>query len=183
MADFSELDFWNERYSRGHTSGSGSYGEVLQRKLKALEAIPGVTSVLEIGCGDFNFGKHVMFQYKLPMEKYTGYDISPVILERNRKFYPKCTWLSEFPAEPADLLLCVDVLFHVIEEKDSEQLLDNLAKLWTKYLVVSGYEQKQEGLSAHLTGRPFDPSRFGIPIVREIIEDDGQLYIYVYRKT
>lgn len=177
-----EEAYWNARYAQGQTSGAGSYGEGLRRKLKALEAIPDVSSVLEIGCGDFNFGKHVMFQYKLPMEHYTGYDISKVILERNRGFYPKCTWLNEFPNQGADLLLCVDVLFHVLDDSTNEQLLDNLSKLWTKYLVVTGYEKEQTGLSQHLTGRKFDPSRFGTPLVREIVEDDGELRIYVYSK-
>lgn len=180
-----EVKYWNNRYSNGGLSGNGSYGEFLDRKIKFLSPLE-VTSVVEIGCGDFNFGKHLLFQYKLPFSAYTGYDISNVIVDRNKQFYPEANFhvTEGFPDTPAgDLLLCVDVLFHIYDDEDCAQLLDNLNKLWKskfKYLALTAYE-RDEAKTNHVRIRKFDPSQFGEPILREIVEEDGSLYFYIFK--
>lgn len=173
-----EKSYWDNRYSFGGDSGYGSYGEQLKKKLDWICPLEFKT-ISELGCGDFNFGKSILERH--PAE-YIGYDISNVIVERNRRTYPNYGFLTyRGTIDPADLVMCVDVLFHIIEDSDVEKLLQSLEKAWTKYLVITAYE-RDESLDNHVRIRKFDPSRFGVPILREIVEEDGSLYFYIFKK-
>lgn len=171
--------FWEERYKNGTTSGYGSYGVQLQKKLDWLQDLD-VKTISEVGCGDFNFGRHLMMMY--PDAQYTGFDISQFIVDRNQGLYPYAKFTNKPQLPKADLVLCVDVLFHVMEDTEVENILKSLDKLWTKYLCVTAYERNEDLNSHHVRIRKFDPSRFGTPIVREIVEEDGSLYFYLWEK-
>lgn len=171
--------YWDERYKSGGNSGYGSYDEQLTKKLNWLKGLD-IKTVTEIGCGDFNFGSNLMALY--PDAVYSGCDISPYVLERNRNLYPQHNF---YPAggynPPGDLLLCIDVLFHVLDAGEYENLLWTLERTWTKYLAVTAYE-RDEVLGNHVRIRSFDYKRFGEPIIREIVEEDGQLYFYLFKR-
>lgn len=174
-------EYWNERYSQGGNSGDGSYGEPLQKKLKWLSGLD-VKSVSDVGCGDFNFGKHLMENY--PGATYWGYDVSDVIITQNQKNYPQYHFTSTGSLPRADLVLCLDVLFHTLEDSDYEGTLRYLESLWGRYLAITAYERdpRPDEEGHHIKIRKFDYRRFGEPIIREIIEEDGQLYFYLFEK-
>lgn len=181
----SEKAYWEGRYSGGGLSGDGSYGETLKKKLDVLAKLPDVKKIVEIGCGDFNFGKNLLFTYKLPFDSYVGYDLSEYIVERNKKFYPTTTFKvmpDEFPTDSGDLLLAVDVLYHQSDESYL-QLVENLKKLWTnfKYLALTAYDREPNAgeNQGHIHIRKFDPSPFGEPLYKEAVEnDDLKLYVF-----
>jgi len=181
--------YWDHRYLAGDTSGAGSYGHPMLQKVAYLKALPGIRTILEIGCGDFNFGKTLL--QALPNTQYVGLDISKVIIERNQKLYENLRtiflqgsgndYLGRRAYTNIDLLLCIDVLYHEPDEVEYETLLTNLEKNWTKYLALTAYEY--EGLKRfHIHIRKFNPERFGVPILREVIEEDGQLYFYIFER-
>ncbi len=174
-----EKNYWDNRYKNGQDSGAGSYGEQLQHKLRLLSELKDINSISEFGCGDFNFGKHILEIF--PNAIYTGMDVSEFIVEKNRELYPKYNFTSVGLLPKADLVLCVDVLFHVIYPDEVEEILKNLEQAWTKYLVITAYERDEDKFN-HVRIRKFDYERFGQPIVREIVEEDGSLYIYVFKK-
>lgn len=180
MTDF-EKSYWDKRYTAGLTSGYGSYGEALEKKLNWFKGLD-IHSISEIGCGDFNFGSNLLKMY--PEATYTGYDISEVIIDKNKQSYPQYTFTNEFELPQADLLLCVDVLFHIKEDEEYQKILDYLKSHWTKYLAVTAYEREsmphEEG--GHVKIRNFDYKQFGQPIVREISEENGQMYFYLFKK-
>ena len=171
-------DYWNERYAGGGTSGDGSYGAQLIKKLKWLSGLD-IQSISEIGCGDFNFGKHLLEIY--PQAKYTGLDISEVIIEKNKLTYPHHTFQLMGDIPPSDLLLCVDVLFHVLDDQELDKLLTELRNKWTKYLAITAYE-RNEDFTNHVRIRKFDYLKFGEPIIREVVEEDGQMYFYLFKR-
>lgn len=181
-----EAEYWDARYNGGGLSGDGSYGEVLAKKLAALKDLEFKT-VTEIGCGDFNLGKNIIFQHKLNWEDYYALDISEKIIERNKGFYPKAkfeVFTNGMKVPQSDLTLCTDVLFHIYDDKNYEELLTLLKGLWKKYLVVTAYEREpKEGENkGHIHIRKFDPAFFGVPKIREVCEEDGQMMIYVFEK-
>src|SRR3990167_3872234 len=178
MFDFEEK-YWDSRYKIGYNSGNGSYGDQLYKKLQWLTGLD-VDFISEIGCGDFNFGKNLLKLY--PNAGYIGQDISKVIIEKNSKDYPEYSFTTEIEElPPADLLLCVDVLLHVVDDLEYGLFLSDLEKKWTKYLAVTAYE-RDEPFKGHVRIRKFDYQHFGEPIVREIIEEDGSLYFYLFKK-
>lgn len=177
--NMSVQSYWDRRYTEGvWKSGYGSYGEQLKKKLKWLSGLD-IKSVSEVGCGDFNFGKHLLEIY--PHALYAGHDISNVIIERNRIDYPQYFFYTRKDIASADLLLCIDVLFHVLDDEEYEQILDILEKKWTKYLAITAYEEEQYS-SPHLKIRKFDYKRFGKPIIRKVVEKEGSLYFYLWKK-
>src|SRR4051812_32210706 len=105
-------NYWNSRYAGGGNSGYGSYDEQLGKKLKWLDGLRGIKTISEIGCGDFNFGSNLLKLY--PNASYVGYDISDVVIQKNKLKYPDVNFTT-IPREvpPADLVLCIDVFFHV----------------------------------------------------------------------
>jgi hypothetical protein len=172
-------DYWDERYQKGGNSGYGSYGEQLEKKLGWLSGLD-IKSISEIGCGDFNFGSSLLKMY--PEVKYLGQDVSSVIIGQNQEKYPGITFTTS-PSEvpPADLVLCVDVLFHLIEDEVYKQTLNRIENLWTKYLAVTAYEEDRPSPSPHLALRKFDYKRFGEPLIRETVEADGDLKFYLFK--
>lgn len=174
-------DYWNKRYSSGGNSGYGSYDEQLTKKLKWLEGLD-IQSVTEVGCGDFNFGSKLMGMY--PGASYTGTDVSNYIISRNQDMFPQYRFCKANEAIPmSDLTLCIDVMFHVLDDIDYENLLKLLETLNTKYLAVTAYEyNKTQGLAPHVKIRKFDYKRFGEPIIHEVVEEDGQLFFYLFKK-
>ena len=176
---FIAKDYWDKRYAIGRTSGYGSYDIQLTKKLNWLKGLP-IKTITEIGCGDFNFGRYLMELY--PKATYTGQDISEVIIKRNNKLYPY-KFTNDMPLPGADLTLCIDVLFHVLDDVDYEVLLLNLkqALRWGKYLALTAYEKEQIA-SPHLKIRKFSPSYFGKPLIRKIVEEDGKMYFYLYAR-
>src|SRR3990167_1721268 len=175
-----EKKYWDSRYERGYNSGNGSYGDLLYKKLQWLMGLD-IESISDIGCGDFNFGKDLLKIY--PNARYVGQDISKVIIEKNKKNYPERIFTTDINELPqADLLTCIDVLLHVIEDDELEALLQQIENKWTKYLAITAYE-RDEPMQSHVRIRKFDYQRFGKPIIRQIIEEDGQMYFYLFEKV
>lgn len=170
-------NYWNQRYLNGGDSGYGSYDEQLRKKLKWLSGLP-IKSITDIGCGDFNLGKNLLKLY--PSASYIGYDISDVIIKRNQKIYPY-EFTTKFPHFNFDLTLCIDVLYHVLDDNEYSALIINLKQAFRfgKYLALTAYEDLQQ-TSPHLKIRKFDYKSFGKPIIRKIIEEDGKQYFYLY---
>lgn len=177
--------YWNRRYATGGNSGAGSYGPAVEKKVAWLGALEGVSSIVEVGCGDFHFG--ALLCQRFTEASYIGLDQSDLIVRRNNLWHRIENIEFRTPlhhAEPlpeADLVLCVDVLFHILDDQEYRNMLVNLQQAWTKYLVVSAYEY--DGLkSPHVNIRKFDPAYFGKPILREVIEDDGKMMFYIFRR-
>jgi len=138
---FNYKKYWEERYSRGRDSGSGSYGknaafkaEIVNRVIEDYHC----KNMVEFGCGDAN--QMTLFT-RIP---YVGYDISSTIIERDKKKYadlPQSEFLiMDMGADYSnikDLSICVDVLFHLTIEEDWLKLIDHVCKAGKKMIVIT----------------------------------------------
>ena len=114
-------EMWVNAYETGELnyeetrSGMGSslaYTKAIRRKLPELFKKYNITSVVDIGCGDFNWLREVI----PPHVRYVGIDIVPSIIEYNDATY--ATENISFmqldamngPLPKADLILCREVL-------------------------------------------------------------------------
>ena len=139
-----EKDFWNKKYAEGGISGKGSIGKYRNWKWGMINQVIGpFKSVIDVGCGDLSFWKHPIAN-RIQKQKdfsYAGIDVSDNIISRNRKFAPK----FEFSCSPAYILkgiakaqvvLCLDLLFHIMDEFRFELTLDNLCTYSKDWIVI-----------------------------------------------
>jgi hypothetical protein len=123
--------FWNNRYRTLPQlgSGPGSRGYAARKKnLLIRQAIAEfqVETILDIGCGDMCW-----MDEGIPTACcYQGYDISEVIVARNRVTYPSLEFaIHDIVTKPigkiGDLVVCFDLLIHQIEEASFRAALDH----------------------------------------------------------
>lgn len=111
-------EYWEKRYKDGGNSGSGSYNQLAIFKAEILNHFVEknkISSVVELGCGDAN-------QLKLQKyPNYIGYDVSNTILDScSKTFFEDNTkqfdHISNFKSKKTDLILSLDVIYHLIED-------------------------------------------------------------------
>jgi len=131
-------DYWVERYRKGGNSGPGSYSELAEFKARVLNTFVAdnhVQSVMEFGCGDGN---------QLQLAKYpsyVGFDVSPVAVQRcrerfsgdpNKRFF----LLSEHAGQTAELVMSLDVIYHLVEDAVFEAHMRSVFGSATRFVVV-----------------------------------------------
>jgi len=134
---FNEID-WGSAESK---SGSGSELKntiVLRNELPHLFKKYGITSMLDIPCGDFNWMKEV----NLDGIKYHGADIVEEIIISNCKKYPTINFNmldivnDELPQ--VDLVFVRDLFGHLSDD-NIFMALDNIVKSKSKYLLATSF--------------------------------------------
>jgi SAM-dependent methyltransferase len=151
-------DYWQARYVKGGHSGEGSYGRLAEFKAEFINEFVrkhGVESVLEFGCGDGN-------QLKLAVyPAYTGVDVSPRSIEtcrvlfsgdRGKTFFNA----AEYDNRSADLVLSLDVIYHLVEDTVFESYMRQLFSAARRYVII--YSSNSMGMfaeSPHVRHREF----------------------------
>lgn len=156
---FSSKEYWDQRYASNRNSGPGSYGKLALWKAEIINEFvkeKEVNSVIELGCGDGNQLK--LANYK----KYIGFDVSDHAIRKckmifendeNKQFY-NYNELSFTKFERAELVLSLDVIFHLIEDDVFEDYMDKLFFLSSKYVII--YSSNFDGVIAeHVKCRKF----------------------------
>ena len=152
---FSSIKYWDDRYSAGGNSGAGSYGEQANAKARILNDFikeNAIDSVIELGCGD----GHQLTLANYP--KYMGFDVSRKAIALCHERFNSDDQKSFFYYDPrffydglkvfqADLVISLEVIFHIIEEDLFELYIDHLIKMSKKYIVVFSTDEER---SIHL---------------------------------
>lgn len=169
---FNNALFWSYRYATNPELGSGvgSRGGVAQYKLKLLKNIglEKQKSVLDVGCGDLEIVKNLVFQ------NYTGVDISAQAVANGKTKFPQFDFynfeLEKEKITNADTVLCLDVLIHQPTKQDYDDLIKFVTTKANKRVVISGYENV--GDKSHMC--------FYYENIRESLEKT-KLFKYIYK--
>ncbi|MFC8502551.1 class I SAM-dependent methyltransferase [Pedococcus sp. NPDC057267] len=136
--------YWEDRYAAGGTSGPGSYGASAQWKAEVVNSWVrelGVTSVIDLGCGDGN-------QLSLAdYPRYLGVDRSATAIRQcieRFKSDPTKSFLRFEPTEladpagwlRADMALSMEVIFHLVEDEVFEDYMRRLFASAERYVVI-----------------------------------------------
>jgi SAM-dependent methyltransferase len=154
-------------------SGPGSSSAqtaTLRRVLPDLLQTLGVRSLLDAGCGDFNW----MRQVELNLEQYFGVDIVDDLIARNRQRYGRpqreflCLDLAWVDLPHADAVLCRDTLVHY-SLADAQAILRNLKRTDARYLLATTFPPRGANEDIAIGGwRPLDmeaaPFNFPRPV-------------------
>jgi SAM-dependent methyltransferase len=113
----------------------------------------GATSLLDAGCGDFNWMKEV----SLPLERYVGIDIVPELIDHNRQQYSeaKRSFIqgdivrTELPR--VDVILCRDCLVHLSFEH-AWMALRNFQRSRSCYLLATTFVELTDNVDIETGG-------------------------------
>ena len=142
--------YWETRYAKGGTSGAGSVGRLAEFKAEVLNGFVeqhGIESVLELGCGDGS-------QLELARyPSYVGVDVSRTAIELCRSHFAgdsdkRFLHASERDGYEGryDLVLSLDVIFHLVEDKVYEEYMADLLRHAGRFIIIysSNYDDDPE---------------------------------------
>ncbi len=154
--------YWEKRYEEGGNSGSGSYGRLALYKanfLKQFIDLNNVNSIVDLGCGDGNQLQQLNLSASF---KYHGVDLSDVALQICRSKFKETSFLfsnyQDFKENfnLYEMALSMDVLFHIINEKDLYHYIDVLFSSATRYVIIYSSNVEYEN-RFHVRDRKFTP--------------------------
>jgi hypothetical protein len=133
------IDSWDSHYQKGGDSGPGSTGSVRDFKWEAISKYSDASDVIDVGCGDLQAWEG------RDCKKYLGLDISPAIIERNKRVRPNWKFELITPGQRtlarADTVLCLEVLFHILDEETFVDTLESLCVYSTKWIFVYTWKE------------------------------------------
>ena len=143
-----EKQYFNKNYASGRDSGKGSKGDyrfwkwgIINKYAEKLIK----NECIDVGCGDLTFWESRNFFSKTvgglrPCNNYVGIDFSDVIINRNIKKYPDRRFIlsnSGFKQDlKADVVLCLDLLFHIVNDAEYYATLKNIIEYTKKYFFT-----------------------------------------------
>lgn len=181
---FNSAGYWERRYSKGGSSGSGSYDRLAQFKAEVLNGFVRdrrIGSVIEFGSGD---GAQLAL---MAYPDYTGVDISQSALALTR---------AKFAGDPtkrflhvdelrddhrAELSLSLDVIYHLIEDEIFDRHMTQLFDAATRFSIIYSSNEDRPSNAVHVRHRKFtdwiDARRPDFRFVEKIANrypDDGK---------
>lgn len=155
-------EYWERRYDAGGNSGPGSYNRLAQFKAEVINdfvTAHNIRSIIDFGFGD----GHQLQLINVP--RYLGFEVSQSALRRCEQLFkgdPTKTFrhLSDYEGEQADLVLSLDVLYHLVEPDIFEDHLTRLFAASKRFVAIyaSNFDDKEENITLpHVKRRKFTP--------------------------
>lgn len=134
----SSKQYWEQRYASGGNSGAGSYNAFAEFKAEVLNEFSSennVRTVIEFGCGDGNQLKVARYP------RYIGFDVSGTAIARCRELFasdPSKSFrlMDEYRGETADLVLSLDVIYHLVEDDVFEDYMRKLFAASDRFVII-----------------------------------------------
>ncbi len=126
------------------TAASLEYTQDIRRELPAFLKKYNVTSILDVGCGDFNWMKHIISDEIT----YIGVDVVKQIVDDNNAKY-KAKNISFIhadcscdPLPQVDLVICRDI-FPYLPYEYAFRIIENFMKSDSKYMLLTTYTSSE----------------------------------------
>lgn len=135
-----QSNLWGDDESKSGTGSRLSATAKIRRDLQALFLDFNIETILDIGCGDFNWMRLVDFSHR----SYTGVDVVETLISGNISKYSKeniSFKLSNCISDPVgkyDLVILRDVLVHLTME-DAFCVLKNITESGSRYLLTTSF--------------------------------------------
>lgn len=165
--------YWEQRYARGGNSGAGSRGAHAEFKAEVINrfvAEQGIETVIEFGCGDGD--QLALATYP----RYLGLDVTPTQLRRTMARFaddpgksfalydPEC-FSDAAGLVTADLVLSLDVIYHLIEDNVYDVHLRHVFGAARRHVVLFTSDRDDPSLSG-----TFAPHVRHRPVLRDVAE-------------
>jgi len=157
--------YWEERYSEGGTSGAGSYGVLAKFKADVINSFVKkhkAKSIIEFGCGDGNQLKYMKYK------KYLGCDVARKSVEMCARMFKHDQTKSFLIYDPrgfvnkgafkADIVVCLDVLYHIIDDWEFKKTLQDIFSCSPKFVILyTNIKELKNRPGTHIIYRPLMP--------------------------
>lgn len=200
MKDFiGSKKYWEKRYIAGGNSGLGSYGRLARFKAEIINEFikkNEIIKVIEFGCGDGN----QLSLFKI--YNYIGLDISKTAIEICKKRFKKDKTKSFFLYDPysfggrddfsAELILSLDVIYHLIEDDIFELYMKHLFLVSNKFIIIYSSNAENDNIysASHCRNRQFSEwIKINLPewkLIEEIknrYPNESNSDFYIYKKV
>jgi hypothetical protein len=155
--------YWQQRYSLGGNSGSGSYGALAEFKAATINRFVkqhGIGTVIEFGCGDGNQLKTSEYP------SYIGLDVAREAIRLCKSRFADDETKSFFLYDPecfvdrgrlfsADASMSLDVIFHLVEEDVFERYMAHLFQCAKRFVIIYSSNERVMKDSPHERHRNF----------------------------
>ena len=173
---FDNKQFWNNRYLKSPSlgSGPGSRGEIAILKSRNIQDIVlnnSISSILDYGCGDLHCIDPCL------IEQYVGVDLSEIVLEKNRKLFPNKKFITpqELDDDRFDLVVCQDVLIHQ-DTKDKFMYIFNTCLSKTNKIFLFSTLTSRKDSRHNVFYYDLDPQ-----FLQEQVSNYRDVTTYIYR--
>jgi len=144
---FNSKEYWNTRYKNKGNSGTGSRGKLLKYKADYINDFiqsNNINNVFSYGCGD----GHQLNAINCPNKE--GFDVSEFVIVENIKRFPyiKFDTKIHFKKE-IDLLLSLDVIYHLVEPDVYNNYIETITKLSPKFVIIYSWNSTSEENNTH----------------------------------
>lgn len=172
--DIYKSNTWGDKESASGTGSSLKATDHLRVELPALLKKYNIRSMLDLPSGDFNW----MQSIDLKNIQYTGADIVPEIVERNKKFeaeqrkFVQLNLISD-PLPSCDLILVRDCLVH-LPFAQAQEAVENIKKSNIQYLLATHFPDVQNKDIQMGQWRPLNlcAEPFSFPAPLEILSEN-----------
>ena len=186
--------YWETRYAQGGNSGEGSIGRYRRWKWAIINRYaPNLARVIDIGCGDLTFWE------KKRLPEYIGIDISKTIINRNIEAHPHSKFIHApaeitIPGLQAPTVLCLDLLFHIMNDAAYTQILKNICEHSTdKIFIYTWMKNPWKNKATDGKYQTFRRLELQLPLFYEqgfdLVErvpcpfDVGAMYVFQYKEV
>jgi hypothetical protein len=135
-----EYSYWQNHYERGGSSGEGSVGKNREWKWRTITLYAQeIDDVIDIGCGDLTFWEDCKLAPK--PSHYLGLDVSSTIIDHDQRKYPDRSFCvadakTLIPGLNARIVLCLDLLFHIMDDDKFLRIIENLCHYSLAWIFV-----------------------------------------------
>ena len=149
-------DYWIDRYKNGGNSGAGSYNNLAEFKGEVINEFVAknkIKTVIELGFGDGNQLRYFNFS------SYIGFDISDAVIQKCRQKFKndknkKFMHMDSISNQKADMVMSLDVIYHLIEDKTYTNYMTRLFDLSNRYVIIYAFDNEgSNSYAAHVKPR------------------------------
>lgn len=139
FSDIYKRNYWAMEETRSGLGSTLEWTKDLRKELPALFKSLKIKSILDAGCGDYNW----MSKINLSSYKVLGCDIVPEMIQKNVEKYSSLAYffyadITKDELPQVDLILCRTVLFHLSFD-NIKLALSNFERSRTKYLLMTNH--------------------------------------------
>jgi len=170
-----QYNLWNDPESASGTGSGMLRTEAFRDQIADLLNDLGAASVLDAGCGDFNWMRAV----RLSVERYVGIDVVPELIREVQQRYAdgRRTFIHgdivRDDLERVDVILCRDCLVH-FSFADALAAVRNFKRTGSRYLLTTSFIAFGENVDIETGGwRPLNLERppFDFPPPEKAIDE------------